>query len=90
MNWDQIDGKWKQISGRAKEKWGKLTDDDLDIIAGKRDQLVGKVQGMALQRRRPQKRSKNGITPSSWTPLGETATRGQWPSNDLPVADPVG
>ena len=44
MNWDQIEGKWKQVKGRAKEKWGKLTDDDLDIIAGKRDQLVGKVQ----------------------------------------------
>ena len=44
MNWDQIEGKWKQIRGRAREKWGKLTDDDLDIIAGKRDQLVGKVQ----------------------------------------------
>jgi uncharacterized protein YjbJ (UPF0337 family) len=44
MNWDQIEGKWKQIKGRAKQKWGKLTDDDLDIVAGKRDQLVGKVQ----------------------------------------------
>ncbi|QDU54383.1 CsbD family protein [Aeoliella mucimassa] len=44
MNWDQVEGKWKQASGAAKEKWGKLTDDDLQQIDGKRDQLVGKVQ----------------------------------------------
>jgi uncharacterized protein YjbJ (UPF0337 family) len=44
MNWDQLAGNWKQIKGRAKQHWGKLTDDDLDIAAGKRDELVGKVQ----------------------------------------------
>jgi uncharacterized protein YjbJ (UPF0337 family) len=44
MNWDQISGQWKQYKGRAKEKWGKLTDDEIDVIEGKRDQLVGKVQ----------------------------------------------
>lgn len=44
MNWDRIEGKWKQFKGVAKEKWGELTDDDLDQMAGKRDQLVGKVQ----------------------------------------------
>jgi uncharacterized protein YjbJ (UPF0337 family) len=44
MNWDQIEGNWKQLRGRAKEQWGKLTDDDLDRAAGKRDQLVGLVQ----------------------------------------------
>src|SRR5690606_39467254 len=44
MNWDQIEGKWKQFKGNAKEQWGKLTDDELDQVAGKRDQLVGKVQ----------------------------------------------
>ncbi|MGB7433928.1 MAG: CsbD family protein [Candidatus Acidiferrum sp.] len=44
MNWDQIEGKWKQYSGKVKEKWGKLTDDDLTTIAGKRDQLVGRIQ----------------------------------------------
>jgi uncharacterized protein YjbJ (UPF0337 family) len=52
MNWDQIEGKWKQFAGKAKEKWGKLTDDDLDVIRGKRDQLVGKIQeryGIAKQ-----------------------------------------
>lgn len=44
MNWDRIEGKWKQASGKLKEKWGKLTDDDIKLIAGKRDQLIGKVQ----------------------------------------------
>ena len=44
MNWDQLEGQWKQVRGNAKEQWGKLTDDDLDTIAGKRDQLVGKIQ----------------------------------------------
>ena len=44
MNWDQVEGKWHQFKGSVKQKWGKLTDDDLDIIAGKQDQLVGKIQ----------------------------------------------
>ena len=44
MNWDQIKGDWKQVTGKVKEKWGKLTDDDLITIAGKRDQLAGLIQ----------------------------------------------
>ena len=44
MNWDQVEGKWKQYKGHAKERWGKLTDDDLDVINGKREQLVGRIQ----------------------------------------------
>ena len=44
MNWDQVEGKWKQYKGQAKEKWGKFTDDDLDVIDGKRQQIVGKIQ----------------------------------------------
>jgi uncharacterized protein YjbJ (UPF0337 family) len=44
MNWDRIEGNWKQVKGKIKENWGKLTDDDIDIIAGKRDQLIGKIQ----------------------------------------------
>ena len=44
MNWDQIAGNWKQLKGRAKEQWARLTDDDLTLINGKRDQLVGRVQ----------------------------------------------
>lgn len=42
MNWDQIEGNWKQLKG--KEKWGDLTDDDLDQAAGKRDQVIGTLQ----------------------------------------------
>ena len=44
MNWDQVQGKWKQSKGKFREKWGKLTDDDIDVIAGQRDQLVGRIQ----------------------------------------------
>jgi len=44
MNWDQVQGKWKQMKGEAKMRWGKLTDDDLDMVAGQRDKLVGRVQ----------------------------------------------
>jgi uncharacterized protein YjbJ (UPF0337 family) len=44
MNWDTVTGDWKQFSGKVKEKWGKLTDDDLAVINGKREQLEGKLQ----------------------------------------------
>lgn len=44
MNWDIVEGKWAQLKGSVKEQWGKLTDDDLTEVAGKRDKLVGKVQ----------------------------------------------
>ena len=44
MNWDRIEGNWKQIKGSIKERWGVFTDDQVESIAGKRDQLVGKIQ----------------------------------------------
>jgi uncharacterized protein YjbJ (UPF0337 family) len=44
MNWDRIEGNWKQFKGEIREQWGKLTDDDIDEIAGQRDQLVGRIQ----------------------------------------------
>lgn len=44
MNWDQIEGKWKQFKGQAREQWGKITDDEYESVAGKRDQMVGLVQ----------------------------------------------
>ena len=47
INKDTIEGNWKQFKGKVKEQWGKLTDDDLDVIAGKRDQLVGRLQERA-------------------------------------------
>ena len=44
MNWDRVQGNWKQVKGAIKAQWGKLTDDELDVIAGRRDQLAGKIQ----------------------------------------------
>jgi uncharacterized protein YjbJ (UPF0337 family) len=44
MDWNRVEGNWKQIAGKVKEKWGKLTDDDLTVINGNREQLEGKIQ----------------------------------------------
>jgi uncharacterized protein YjbJ (UPF0337 family) len=44
MNWDQIEGNWKEFKGKVREQWGRLTNDEVDVIAGRRDQLVGKLQ----------------------------------------------
>jgi uncharacterized protein YjbJ (UPF0337 family) len=44
MNWDTIEGNWKQFKGNVKQQWGKLTDDHIDVIAGKREHLAGKIQ----------------------------------------------
>jgi uncharacterized protein YjbJ (UPF0337 family) len=44
MNWEQVEGNWKQFKGKVKERWGIFTDDDLDVIRGRRDQLAGKLQ----------------------------------------------
>jgi uncharacterized protein YjbJ (UPF0337 family) len=44
MNWDRVEGNWKQLKGAVKAQWGKITDDELDMIAGRRDQLAGKIQ----------------------------------------------
>jgi uncharacterized protein YjbJ (UPF0337 family) len=43
-NWDRIEGNWTQWKGRVRERWGKLTDDHLDVVAGRRDQLSGRIQ----------------------------------------------
>ncbi len=44
MNWDTVEGNWKQFKGTVKEKWGKLTDSDVDALSGKKDQFLGKLQ----------------------------------------------
>jgi uncharacterized protein YjbJ (UPF0337 family) len=44
MNWDTVEGNWKQMKGAVREQWGKLTDNDLEQIAGKKDQLIGRIQ----------------------------------------------
>jgi uncharacterized protein YjbJ (UPF0337 family) len=56
MDWNRIEGNWKQFKGKAKEKWGRLTDDDLDVINGRQDQLEGSFRNaMAWRRIRPKK-----------------------------------
>jgi len=44
VNWDQIQGNWRQLKGKVKANWGDLTDDDLDVIDGRREELLGKLQ----------------------------------------------
>jgi uncharacterized protein YjbJ (UPF0337 family) len=44
MNWDRIEGNWKQFKGNVVQQWGKLTDDELNVIAGRRDLLLGRIQ----------------------------------------------
>jgi uncharacterized protein YjbJ (UPF0337 family) len=44
MNWDRVEGNWKQFTGKAQQQWGKLTNDDLDQVEGRRVELVGKIQ----------------------------------------------
>lgn len=44
MNWDSVQGSWKELKGKVREKWGRLTDDEIDVIAGRRDQLEGTLQ----------------------------------------------
>jgi uncharacterized protein YjbJ (UPF0337 family) len=44
MNWDRIQGNWREFKGKAKQQWGELTDDDLDVVDGRREELAGKIQ----------------------------------------------
>jgi uncharacterized protein YjbJ (UPF0337 family) len=44
MNWDQVEGKWKQMKGEVKTRWGKLTDDDLQTVGGQKEKLIGSIQ----------------------------------------------
>ena len=71
MNWDRIEGNWKQITGKAKVQWGKLTDDDLDVIAGRKDQLSGKLQeryGIAKDEAEKQIESWSSSAQDDWFP----------------------
>ena len=65
MNSDQMQGKWKQLKGSAKQQWGKLTDNDLDYIAGSRDKLIGKLQeAYGIQRDEAEKRTDTWLKSS--------------------------
>jgi uncharacterized protein YjbJ (UPF0337 family) len=82
MNTDQMSGKWKQMKGAAKQHWGKLTDDDLEVIAGKRDVLIGKLQeryGMAREeaQRKAEEWLKSYNSPDEAATLGRTHTEGE-------------
>ena len=66
MNWDQIEGKWKQFKGSVREQWGQLTDDDLESIDGRRENLVGKLQERyGLAREAAEKRAEEWLTAMS-------------------------
>jgi uncharacterized protein YjbJ (UPF0337 family) len=74
MNWDQVEGKWKQLRGSAKQQWGKLTDDDLEQVAGMRDQLVGKLQERyGIAREEAQKKADEWIKAQDIQGAGQKA-----------------
>ena len=64
MNWDQIEGNWKQAKGKVKEHWGKLTDDEIALINGKRYQLAGKASAFRASRCR----REDHDVPGAWCP----------------------
>jgi len=76
MNWDQVAGQWKQLKGSAKEKWGKLTDDDLNQINGKREQFIGKLQERyGIAREEAQRRADEWLKNHSMQPEHQHAGR---------------
>lgn len=83
MNWDQVEGQWKQMKGQVREKFGKLTDDDMQVIGGKKDQFLGKLQERyGISREQAQKdldnwlNSQHATHPASFgTSSGSSETR---------------
>ena len=91
MNWDRVEGHWKQFKGKVKEQWGKLTDDQLDIIGGKREQLAGRVQEVyGLSRDEAERQVRDFETRhETWTPADDVAapsmvTRDMRPDGERP------
>jgi uncharacterized protein YjbJ (UPF0337 family) len=71
MNWDQLEGNWRQFKGSVKQQWGKLTDNDIEYIAGKREKFAGKLQeryGMSKQE--AEKKADEWITALRATDVG--------------------
>ena len=69
MNWDRIEGNWKQLKGRVVAQWGKLTDDDLDVVAGRQEQLAGVIQeryGIAKDEAEKQVKAWQKSADDSW------------------------
>ena len=80
MNWDRIEGNWKQVTGKVIERWGKLTNDDLDVVAGRRDQLAGKIQeryGIAKDEAERQLAAWERDASESWFDSGKHAESGK-------------
>lgn len=83
MNWDQVEGKWKQYKGQMREKWGELSDDDIHVIAGRRDELIGKIQERyGYAKDRASKEVDSFVKTLKQQPVEETAVR-----RDTYVAD---
>ena len=93
MNWERIEGNWTQLKGKVVEKWGKLSDDDLDVVAGRREQLAGKVQeryGVAKEEAPPAARCKPR---GEARHLAQARGRAGWASADIgrrPGLTPIG
>lgn len=69
MNWDRIEGNWTQLKGKVLEQWGRLTDDDFDVVNGKREQLAGKIQeryGIARDKAEEQVREWESRVDDRW------------------------
>jgi uncharacterized protein YjbJ (UPF0337 family) len=72
MNLDRLEGNWKEAIGKAREQWGKLTDDDVGIVAGRRDQLAGRIQeryGVAKEEAEKQIAAWQTKFSDAWFPL---------------------
>ncbi len=72
VNWDQMEGKWKQLKGSLKERWGKLTDDDLNVISGNKDKLIGRLQERYGYNREEAERQSEEWARSAGTSAGFT------------------
>jgi len=83
MNWDVIEGNWKQLKGKVKEHWGRLTDDQLDMVSGKRDQLVGTIQESYGVARDEAERQVQDFEARSGDWFGETVRRKRKSRNTL-------
>jgi uncharacterized protein YjbJ (UPF0337 family) len=87
MNWDRIEGNWKQFKGKVKQQWGKLTDDHLDVVAGNRDELAGKIQeayGISKEEAEKQIRRFEDLY-SDWIPSDVSRPPGEDTRREQPI-----
>ena len=76
MNSDQFEGKWKQLKGTVKQRWGKFTDDDITALSGKKDELVGKIQERyGITREQAEREADEWARASAQEVREETSTR---------------